>query len=304
MRATSQAVPVVPTFAPKTRPSPCGNVRIPALTRPIVVMVVALDDCTRSVTTAPQNAPDRGVAAALPSTVRSEEPASPLRPSVMIAMPSRNRPTPPRIEIVVDMAAFLLGMFAMSSRDAAFAAIECAAEAFPERPSWSALGDKLGAGGGELLLLLRADFRIMELETFHRFDDRRRDDQPSEPLVVRRYDIPRRVRRGGSSDRLLERVHVTVPIFALAHVRRGELPMLVGPVEALHEALLLFLARKVEEEFENDHSLTVKILLEMRDIREPFVPDALGHQPGGQLLQFQQFLVYPDNQDLFVIGPI
>ena len=35
-----------------------------------------------SVTTAPQNAPDSGVAAALPSTVRSEEPASALSPSV------------------------------------------------------------------------------------------------------------------------------------------------------------------------------------------------------------------------------
>ena len=66
-------------------------------------MVVALDDCTSSVTTAPQNAPESGVAAALLSTVRSEEPASALSPSVMTVMPSRNRPTPPRIEIVVDM---------------------------------------------------------------------------------------------------------------------------------------------------------------------------------------------------------
>src|SRR6516225_2754923 len=30
--ATSQPVPVVPTFAPKTRPNPCGNVNKPALT--------------------------------------------------------------------------------------------------------------------------------------------------------------------------------------------------------------------------------------------------------------------------------
>src|SRR5271169_4614788 len=72
-------------------------------------MVVALDDCTRSVTTAPQNAPDSGVAAALPSTVRSEEPASALSPSVMTVMPSRNRPTPPRIEIVVDMSELSFG---------------------------------------------------------------------------------------------------------------------------------------------------------------------------------------------------
>ncbi len=104
MSATSHPVPVVPTFAPKTSPSPCGKVSRPALTSPIVVMVVALDDCTRSVTIAPQNAPESGVAAALLSTVRSDDPASALRPSVMTVMPSRNRPTPPRIEIVVDMA--------------------------------------------------------------------------------------------------------------------------------------------------------------------------------------------------------
>jgi E1-E2 ATPase/AcrB/AcrD/AcrF family len=42
--ATSQPVPVVPTLAPRTSPNPCGKVSKPALTRPIVVMVVALDD--------------------------------------------------------------------------------------------------------------------------------------------------------------------------------------------------------------------------------------------------------------------
>jgi hypothetical protein len=103
MSATSQPVPVVPTLAPNTRANPCGNVSTPALTRPMVVMVVALEDCTISVTTAPQKAPDSEVAAALLSTVRSPDPASPLRPAVMTLMPSRNRPTPPRTEIVVDM---------------------------------------------------------------------------------------------------------------------------------------------------------------------------------------------------------
>jgi hypothetical protein len=42
----------------------------------MVVMVVALDDCTISVAIAPQKAPPKGVAAALPSTVRSAVPAS------------------------------------------------------------------------------------------------------------------------------------------------------------------------------------------------------------------------------------
>ena len=68
-------------------------------------MVVALDDCTRSVTRAPQKEPRNGVAAALPSTVRSAEPANAFRPPVITVMPSRKRPTPPSTEIAVDMRA-------------------------------------------------------------------------------------------------------------------------------------------------------------------------------------------------------
>src|SRR5215469_15659267 len=72
----------------------------------MVVIVVALDDCTMRVTKAPQNAPDNGVAAALLRVVRSPEPASALRPLVITLMPSRNRPTPPRTEIAVAIRVF------------------------------------------------------------------------------------------------------------------------------------------------------------------------------------------------------
>jgi hypothetical protein len=99
--ATSHPVPVVPMFAPKTKLKPCGNVSSPALTSPMVVMVVALDDCTSSVMTAPQNVPRSDVAAAFVSTRRKAEPATALRPSVITAMPSKKRPTPPRIEVIL-----------------------------------------------------------------------------------------------------------------------------------------------------------------------------------------------------------
>ncbi|MNL65930.1 hypothetical protein D3C87_1903270 [compost metagenome] len=65
-------------------------------------MVTALDDCTSSVTIAPQKVPESGVAAALLRTVRKADPASAFRPSVMTVMPSRNNPTPPRMAITVD----------------------------------------------------------------------------------------------------------------------------------------------------------------------------------------------------------
>src|SRR5262245_41390450 len=83
----------------------------------MVVIVVALEDCTISVMKAPQNAPDNGVAAALLSVVRSPEPANALRPLVMTLMPSRNRPTPPRIAIVVDIRpAFWAARFMLLNR--------------------------------------------------------------------------------------------------------------------------------------------------------------------------------------------
>src|SRR5580700_2255314 len=67
----------------------------------MVVMVVALEDCTRRVMIAPQIVPRRGVAAAFASTSRKAEPASAFKPSVITAMPKRKRPTPPRMEIIV-----------------------------------------------------------------------------------------------------------------------------------------------------------------------------------------------------------
>jgi hypothetical protein len=68
----------------------------------MVVIVVALDDRTISVTKAPQNGPDNRV-----SVVPSPESASALRPLGHDghAEQDRNRPTPPRTEIVVDIRA-------------------------------------------------------------------------------------------------------------------------------------------------------------------------------------------------------
>src|SRR5262249_62128159 len=62
----------------------------------------------------PQKARRIGVAAAFASTVRRGDPASAFSPSVMTVMPSRNRPTPPRMEIAVDILAPNLKSFVRS----------------------------------------------------------------------------------------------------------------------------------------------------------------------------------------------
>src|SRR5262249_549994 len=136
----------------------------------MVVIVVALDDCTISVTKAPQKAPDNGVAAALPSVVRSRGPATALRPLVMTLLPSRNRPTPPRTEIIVDIRA--------PSR--------CL------RPALRFAGQR-SAQCRQLLLLRRVDLRVGEIELLHRFHNRGGDNKPCKPLVVGWHHEPGRV---------------------------------------------------------------------------------------------------------------
>src|SRR5215469_17582887 len=114
-----------------------------------------------SVTNAPQNAPDSGVAAALLSVVRNPEPASALRPLVMTLMPSRKRPTPPRTEMVVDIRGplWFLGQSRVDFR--------------------------------QFLLLFRVDFRVSEIELFHRLHNRSSNNQAGKPFVVGRHYEPR-----------------------------------------------------------------------------------------------------------------
>src|SRR5580698_3362200 len=183
---------------------------------------------------APQKAPDSGVAAALPSTVRSADPASAFSPSVMTVMPSRNSPIPPRTAIAVAMRVSSRLLFRL----------------------------ELGARGGKVLFLLCRGLRIFEIKLLDRLDDRRGDDKAGEPLVVRGHNEPRRVFRRRRLNRLLIGVHVVVPVAAFAHVGGGEFPVLVRLIEALHEALLLLLAGQVEVELEDHHALPREVVLE------------------------------------------
>src|SRR5215471_13383779 len=101
----------------------------------MVVIVVALDDCTISVMKAPQNAPEDGVAAALLSVARSPEPANAVRPPVMTLMPSRKRPTPPRTEIVVDIRALYVLRPGATSRGPEPRALSPVPSSLRRRPS-------------------------------------------------------------------------------------------------------------------------------------------------------------------------
>lgn len=69
-----------------------GKVRGPALTKPITMTVVALDNCTSAVANARDANASIGLSVNCTSACRSESPANALSPSVNSAIPSRNKP--------------------------------------------------------------------------------------------------------------------------------------------------------------------------------------------------------------------
>ncbi len=87
--------------------------------------------------------------------------------------------------------------------------------------------------------------------SLERVDDRAGHDQPREPLVIGRHDVPRRVVAGGVLDHVLVGVLIVVPEVALLGVGHRELPVLVLLLQAFEEALLLLALGHVEEELED-----------------------------------------------------
>src|SRR5215472_9455321 len=163
---------------------------------------------------------------------------------------------------------------------------------------------KCSPHGEQLLLPLGVDFRVSEIELLHCFHCCCCDDEPSEPFVVGRHDVPWRRLGRSSSDSFFESVHVVAPITPLVHVRTREFPVLLRIVEALQEPLLLLCARYMQEELQDDSPLPGEVVLEVSDVGEPLVPNALAHQMGRKPLPLQDVLVHTHNENLLVIGPV
>ena len=96
-RETSHPVLVVPRLAPRMTPTACWKLNSPALTNPMVVRVVALDDCTTAVMVAPAARDLKRPPVNRARNPRRESPASAFSPSVSRIMPRRKRPMPPRM---------------------------------------------------------------------------------------------------------------------------------------------------------------------------------------------------------------
>src|SRR5262245_5978989 len=92
----------------------------------------------------------------------------------------------------------------------------------------------------EFLFLQSIDLRVTESKVLHRFHNSGRDYKPGEPFVSGGHNTPWCKLTCGGLDRLLECVHVVVPVVTFFDIGGGELPRLLRRVEALHEAFFLF----------------------------------------------------------------
>jgi len=93
---TIQPVVVVPTLLPMMTPMDCEKVISPALTKPMVASVVALEDCTIAVMVSPERKAEDLRSVNCERIRLSVCPAAVRNPSVSNKMPSRNKPIPPR----------------------------------------------------------------------------------------------------------------------------------------------------------------------------------------------------------------
>jgi len=71
----------------------------------MVATVTALDDCTIAVTSAPLSAPRSALEVERCSSSLRPSPPNSLRPSVIMAIASRNRASPPAASSTISMAA-------------------------------------------------------------------------------------------------------------------------------------------------------------------------------------------------------
>src|SRR6516225_6386539 len=80
--------------------------------------------------------------------------------------------------------------------------------------------------------------------------------------------------------------------------------MLLRLVEPIEEALLLLLPGYIQKELENDRPLPGQVFLEVGNVGETLVPDALAHARRGQLLALEDIGVHADHEDFLVVRAI
>ncbi len=139
---------------------------------------------------------------------------------------------------------------------------------------------------------LPADFRPLELEGRECLRQELGHGEARVPFPVRRDHVPRGPSGRGVDEHVLVGGLVVVPPGARVDVTGVELPVLVRPVQALHQPEALLLAGDHEGHL-HDHGPGLRdLLLEGVDLPEPSRPVDLRQ------------LLHPDHQDVLVVGAV
>jgi hypothetical protein len=136
-------------------------------------------------------------------------------------------------------------------------------------------------------------FGELDAEVFHGLNDDLRDGEVAKPFVIGGDDIPRRMFGAALVEDVFVSGLVAGPVFALGVIGFADFPAAGGIVEALFEAVELFLFADVEVEFEDVGAVGGEALLEVVDLLIALGPDFFGNE-----------VVYADDEDVFVVGAV
>ena len=166
---------------------------------------------------------------------------------------------------------------------------------------------ELFADGLQFLAPRLVRFRIIHPELFQRIEDDLRNDQPGVLFVIGGDDIPGCGCGARCTQACLIRLPVVIPQFPLSDVSETEFPVLRRFINALEQALSLFVLRQVEEELDDPGAITMEMFLQVHDGTIPILPNGL-------VLLVEQFMrkslgtknlrMHANDEHLLVVGTI
>ncbi len=123
--------------------------------------------------------------------------------------------------------------------------------------------------------------------------------------MVGRNDVPRCPRRARSAERLFVRALIRGPKGAFGDIGDGELPRLVGRVDACEEPFALLIVREVQEELQDDGTVAREVMLEGVDVLEAMAPELRCRSAiRREILAREHVGVHARDDQLFVIGAV
>src|SRR6266536_3325804 len=160
------------------------------------------------------------------------------------------------------------------------------------------------ADPGQLAMLRLVESRVGEVEVLQGLNDHVGHDDPGEPLVVGRNDVPGGPLSAGGGDHLFVGTRIILPEVSLLGVGRRELPVLVRVVQPRQQPLLLFLSRDVQEELPDDRAVPGQMALEGVDVVVPLFPDALRYELAREHLRLEDLAVNADDEDFLIVRAV